>query len=463
MEGIGFFKNLQKLNLAGNQITDLQPLRSLVQLQVLDASGNQLTGKLSVETWTQLKQLSLQQNNIKSIDGLKALTSLEFLDLADTPFLDCAALDVSEELRQGSLCGRGNDGLRVIDLGSIALDRAVQDQQGRTVYLSAFKTIAVPLRGISFEIVAIRNTTVADSTSECTGTQRVDCLWWDSLVNPEEENLLKSSHSTPLRSIPEHGLIGLTVPMRPEIQVTAGNWSIRLASGSAGQAQLKLVIRQGILPSQPTLVIQPFLAGTEFQTSAIQAALNQMLTIYQTAGFRVILKPLISLQETLFNSLSTNIKDPNTAKLLQSITTDSINLFLIPDLYQNDIDGLLGISGGIPGPHGIQNPKNAVLVSIGAHEIQGTISGSLLGETMAHEIGHWLGLFHTTEEDGLEFDILEDTPQCLLQNDRAHGANVADKKLSAEECEVLDGHNLMFWSPGRISHKRLLLPTRLTF
>jgi hypothetical protein len=32
---------------------------------------------------------------------------------------------------------------------------------------------------------------------------------------------------------------------------------------------------------------------------------------------------------------------------------------------------------------------------------------------MAHEIGHYLGLFHTTETDGSTTDPLDDTPNCV--------------------------------------------------
>lgn len=34
------------------------------------------------------------------------------------------------------------------------------------------------------------------------------------------------------------------------------------------------------------------------------------------------------------------------------------------------------------------------------------------GNVLAHETGHYLGLFHTTERDGADFDPLDDTPRC---------------------------------------------------
>ncbi len=91
-----------------------------------------------------------------------------------------------------------------------------------------------------------------------------------------------------------------------------------------------------------------------------------------------------------------------------------------------DIGGdgyLFGQAGGIPGPL-IEGANAAVAVSWLAH------SGTdlefdddemrLFGDTMAHEIGHYMGLFHPVEDGGngtwQYFDALADTPQCSSWN-----------------------------------------------
>lgn len=89
----------------------------------------------------------------------------------------------------------------------------------------------------------------------------------------------------------------------------------------------------------------------------------------------------------------------------------SVNVFLIEDFNISEAPGLLGVSTGIPGVSGIHGSSGSGLVfsakSLGRDNPQ-------LGQTMAHEIGHFLGLRHTTEHGGSAHDPITDTPECLI-------------------------------------------------
>lgn len=89
----------------------------------------------------------------------------------------------------------------------------------------------------------------------------------------------------------------------------------------------------------------------------------------------------------------------------------SVNVFLIEDFNISEAPGLLGVSTGIPGMAGLHGNSGAGLVfssaSLGSDNTQ-------LGQTMAHEIGHFLGLRHTTEHYGSAHDPITDTPECLV-------------------------------------------------
>ena len=89
----------------------------------------------------------------------------------------------------------------------------------------------------------------------------------------------------------------------------------------------------------------------------------------------------------------------------------SVNVFLIEDFNVADAPGLLGLSTGIPGMAGMHGISGTGLVFSTANMGK---DNRTLGQTMAHEIGHFLGLRHTTEHLGSDHDPITDTPTCLL-------------------------------------------------
>ncbi len=69
-----------------------------------------------------------------------------------------------------------------------------------------------------------------------------------------------------------------------------------------------------------------------------------------------------------------------------------------------------------------------------------TTAGDIWGVLMAHEIGHFLGLWHTDEHDGQMHDPIDDTAPCTKQLN----------PLSAADCPQ-QAKYLMFWSqPGTL-------------
>jgi hypothetical protein len=80
---------------------------------------------------------------------------------------------------------------------------------------------------------------------------------------------------------------------------------------------------------------------------------------------------------------------------------------------------LYGEAGGIPGPY-TPARNGAVFVSwlanAGADARFSPSDVLLYGETMAHEVGHYLGLFHPVEASYRSWDALSDTEECASWN-----------------------------------------------
>ncbi|MCB9604307.1 MAG: hypothetical protein H6721_15085 [Sandaracinus sp.] len=112
----------------------------------------------------------------------------------------------------------------------------------------------------------------------------------------------------------------------------------------------------------------------------------------------------------------------------------------------------LGIAGGIPGANGVPGAASAgVLVAVDPHLTEGgEVDVLVLAETAAHELGHQLGLFHTTEAEGTEHDPIGDTAECDVSRDED-----GDGEVSAEECAETGGQNLMFWVSAEFPQREL--------
>ena len=108
-----------------------------------------------------------------------------------------------------------------------------------------------------------------------------------------------------------------------------------------------------------------------------------------------------------------------------------VNLVLVPEFSGQGGASTLGLAGGIPGPLA-PTPYSAVAVNVAAHmgsDLQFTPEEArILAETMAHEVGHYLGLFHPVEDGWQWYDAIDDTPECGNMND----------------CQNVLGSNLMF-------------------
>lgn len=123
----------------------------------------------------------------------------------------------------------------------------------------------------------------------------------------------------------------------------------------------------------------------------------------------------------------------------------AVNVVVLEEIA--DFAGVLGFAGNIPGPL-MNTSQSAVVVSstlaAGPDGRFSTAEINLLAETMAHEVGHFLGLYHPVEATFLSWDNLDDTVECTNE----------------QSCTLELGDNLMYPYPLFCESETGCLPQR---
>jgi hypothetical protein len=132
-----------------------------------------------------------------------------------------------------------------------------------------------------------------------------------------------------------------------------------------------------------------------------------------------------------------------TANASPEAEAQSLNLFLIESISGGSgLDvSTLGRTGGRPGAALPGNVSgyfyNGVAVAAGSHRSGSGAIHPIMSDTAAHEVGHYLGLFHTSEVGGKYHDPLADTPECTTDF-------TYDSDTWIDDCDERTYQNLMW-------------------
>jgi hypothetical protein len=127
----------------------------------------------------------------------------------------------------------------------------------------------------------------------------------------------------------------------------------------------------------------------------------------------------------------------------------ALNLFIVRDILLQEAPGAMGYSSGLPGVPGLHGVKGSGLVF---SSVLLGVDNKSLGQTIAHEIGHFMGLRHTTEANG-DVDPIEDTPFCEEISLASSCPDVLNlmfpfKVEDREQWELSEGQGqVLGWSP----------------
>jgi hypothetical protein len=250
-------------------------------------------------------------------------------------------------------------------------------------------------------------------------------------------------------------------PNTPEAPFDAGVYTARLYlddidSGEDPSASVDIVLGRRIDETLPrTLGVQLWVAAGATMTpddlvtdGTMLAAFGALRTIFERADITL---PDIGVSElgTPADALAVVDGDEVIVGILDALAGypgRGVHVVFVDRIGAGEGKTVLGRTTGIPTPpaHDELERRGAVLIALETLPSD----PERIAELIAHETSHALGLRHTSEANGERHDPLSDTPECPAERATFESSTGA-LLLTAEDCDDLDGDNLLFYTPPR--------------
>lgn len=241
------------------------------------------------------------------------------------------------------------------------------------------------------------------------------------------------------------------IPLSPDLDIAPGDWKLKLYTTAANATLTCQVVFKTSTADNVQVNLDVYLAGVGVDAAGagadanVQAALTTLFDIWGAAGLKMgdVQYHDVADADTYSVVDVAADNDGEFNALLESADPgrdQTINLFLVQEIASDDGSTIFGMSGGPPGAAAIHGTSQSG-IAVGAAGLADADGPAFIGRVAAHELGHFLGLFHTTEKDASSFDPLSDTPECDASKDTN-----GNGQMNTDECSGSGADNIMFWT-----------------
>lgn len=257
------------------------------------------------------------------------------------------------------------------------------------------------------------------------------------------------------------------IPSSPERPLIAGRYVVELhaselaselrVDGGRGTLRVDAVLqtRAPASPGRVRLALWSASSALELAALAKDAPLAALLAaaerIFGEASIALELPAQLRALATTSDGFGTLDDDAELDALLELLEARSgpepvAHVILVDTIRSGPGKTVLAKTTGVPGApaHPALPRRAAVVLALDALPADADRAGAML----SHELGHLLGLRHTSEADGARHDPIADTPECPAEL-ASQVLDGIEPLLSAEDCEAHGGTNLMFYTPSK--------------
>ena len=254
--------------------------------------------------------------------------------------------------------------------------------------------------------------------------------------------------ATPYRTTTHDDMVTFMIPNSPDADISGGTWgaSVWVMSGFSS-LDCKMVSRLGDVGDSVVLDVV-FVGVSDYGLDATaapddanwQAVEAEIVRQYDSVGLDVSFRyrdfsgnvdtyQVVDVTEDDYGEFNDLLRYGNPDG------TRVVTLFMVESISTDEGKTILGKSGGPPGAPTIASTSKSGVVAMAADiESDPVLTAKIIG----HELGHYLGLWHTTERDGSSHDPLSDTSECTDDG--------GDGVMNSDDCSSKGADNAMFWT-----------------